>query len=179
MFSGWGIRTLSSQSPAYNPIGYHTGSIWPHDNSLIALGLRSVGAVEQALAVAQGILDMTLYQPYHRPPELFCGYDRVANNRPIQYPVACSPQAWATGTIFQLLQMMINLVPDAPNHCLRILDPALPKSIRQLSFKNLRIGSTSIDLEFTREQDPEGDGVVTTSCRVIKKRGNLRVIIEA
>ena len=180
MFSGWGIRTLSSQSPAYNPIGYHTGSIWPHDNSLIALGLRSVGAVEQALEVAQGILDMTLYQPYHRPPELFCGYDRVANNRPIQYPVACSPQAWATGTIFQLLQMMINLVPDAPNHCLRILDPALPKSIRQLSFKNLRIGSTSIDLEFTREQDPEGDGVHgTTSCRVIKKRGNLRVIIEA
>ena len=179
MFSGWGIRTLSSQSPAYNPIGYHTGSIWPHDNSLIALGLRSVGAVEQALAVAQGILDMTLYQPYNRPPELFCGYDRVANNRPIQYPVACSPQAWATGTIFQLLQMMINLVPDAPNQCLRILDPALPKSIRQLSFKNLRIGSTSIDLEFTREQDIEGDGVVTTSCRVIKKRGNLRVIIEA
>ena len=75
--------------------------------------------------------------------------------------------------------MMINLVPDAPNHCLRILDPALPKSIRQLSFKNLRIGSTLIDLEFTREQDTEGDGVVTTSCRVIKKRGNLRVIIEA
>ena len=76
--------------------------------------------------------------------------------------------------------MMINLVPDAPSHCLRILDPALPASIRQLSFKNLRIGSTLIDLEFTREQDTEGEGVrVTTSCRVMKKRGNLRVTIEA
>lgn len=180
MFSGWGIRTLSSQSPAYNPIGYHTGSVWPHDNSLIAMGLRSVGAVEQALEVAQGIFDMTLHQPYHRPPELFCGYGRVVGQSPIQYPVACSPQAWATGTIFQLLQMMVNLVPDAPSNYLRILDPALPASINQLSFKNLRVGATSIDLGFTCEQEAEGDLIrATTSCRVLKKRGNLRVTIEA
>ncbi len=180
MFTGWGIRTLSSQSPAYNPIGYHTGSVWPHDNSLIVMGLRSIGAVEQALEVAQGILDMTVHQPYHRPPELFCGYERIAGNCPIQYPIACSPQAWATGTVFQLLQTIVNLVPDAPSNCVRILDPALPANIRQLSFKNLRIGTTSIDLEFTREQDAEGEGMrVTTSCRVVKKRGNLRVTIEA
>ncbi|MCY7335404.1 MAG: amylo-alpha-1,6-glucosidase [Chamaesiphon sp.] len=180
MFSGWGIRTLSSQSPAYNPIGYHTGSVWPHDNSLITMGLRSVGAVEQALEVAQGVLDMTVYQPYHRPPELFCGYERVAGQSPIQYPVACSPQAWATGTIFQLMQMMVNLVPDAPSNYLRILDPALPANINQLTFKNLRVGATLIDLGFTREHDAEGDLVrATTSCRVLKKRGNLRVTIEA
>ena len=180
MFSGWGIRTLSSQSPAYNPIGYHTGSVWPHDNSLITMGLRAVGAVEQALEVAQGILDMTLHQPYHRPPELFCGYERTAGNSPIQYPVACSPQAWATGTIFQLLQMMVNLVPDAPSNYLRIIDPALPASIQQLTFKNLRVGSTLIDLEFAREQNVQGEEFrATTSCRVLKKRGNLRVTIEA
>ncbi len=180
MFSGWGIRTLSSQSPAYNPIGYHTGSVWPHDNSLIAMGLRSVGAVEQALEVAQGILDMTIHQPYHRPPELFCGYERTAGHSPIQYPVACSPQAWATGTIFQLLQMMVNLVPDAPSNYLRIIDPALPASIQQLTFKNLRVGSTLIDLEFAREQNVQSDEFqATTSCRVLKKRGNLRVTIEA
>jgi glycogen debranching enzyme len=180
MFSGWGIRTLSSQSPAYNPIGYHTGSVWPHDNSLIAMGLRSVGAVEQALEVAQGIFDMTIQQPYHRPPELFCGYPRIPGHSPIQYPVACSPQAWATGTIFQLLQMMVNLVPDAPSNYLRILDPALPASIHQISFKNLRVGATLIDLGFTREQNIEEDGSpATTSCRVLKKRGNLRVTIEA
>ncbi len=180
MFSGWGIRTLSSQSPAYNPIGYHTGSVWPHDNSLITMGLRSVGAVEQALEVAQGILDMTNYQPYHRPPELFCGYERTVGHSPIQYPVACSPQAWATGTIFQLLQMMVNLVPDAPSNYLRIIHPALPTSIRQLSFKNLRVGGTLIDLEFTREQVAQSEDLyANTSCRVLKKRGNLRVTIEA
>jgi glycogen debranching enzyme len=179
MFSGWGIRTLSSQSPAYNPIGYHTGSVWPHDNSLITMGLRSVGAVEQALEVAQGILDMTVHQPYHRPPELFCGYERRDGQSPIQYPVACSPQAWATGTIFQLLQMMVNLVPDAPSNYLRILDPALPSNMHQISFKNLRVGATSLDLEFN-QRDAEGEGLrATTSCRVLKKRGNLRVTIEA
>jgi glycogen debranching enzyme len=179
MFSGWGIRTLSSQSPAYNPIGYHTGSVWPHDNSLITMGLRSVGAVEQALEVAHGILDMTGHQPYHRPPELFCGYERKDGSSPIQYPVACSPQAWATGTIFQLMQMMVNLVPDAPSNCLRILDPALVSNIHQISFKNLRVGATLIDLEFT-QRDAEGEGLrATTSCRVLKKRGNLRVTIEA
>ncbi len=180
MFSGWGIRTLSSQSPAYNPIGYHTGSVWPHDNSLITMGLRSVGAVEQALEVAQGILDMTIHQPYHRPPELFCGYERTIGRSPIQYPVACSPQAWATGTIFQLLQMMVNLVPDAPSNYLRILDPALPASIDRIVFKNLRVGATILDLEFTRERVAEGENrPATTSCRVLKKRGNLRVTIEA
>jgi glycogen debranching enzyme len=179
MFSGWGIRTLSSQSPAYNPIGYHTGSVWPHDNSLITMGLRSVGAVEQALEVAQGILDMTGHQPYDRPPELFCGYERTDANSPIQYPVACSPQAWATGTIFQLMQMMVNLVPDAPSNYLRILDPALASNIHQISFKNLRVGATLIDLEFT-QRDADGECLrATTSCRVLKKRGNLRVTIEA
>ena len=173
MFSGWGIRTLSSKSPAYNPIGYHTGSVWPHDNALTAMGLRSLGRVEQALEVAQGLFDMTLLQPYERPPELFCGYERNSDSdRPVQYPVACSPQAWATGSIFQLLQMMLNLVPDAPGNQLRIIDPALPESINKLSLNNLRIGSTLLDLEFERSGS-------STACRVTKKRGNLRVIIEA
>jgi len=173
MFSGWGIRTLSSKSPAYNPIGYHTGSVWPHDNALTAMGLRSLGRVEQSLEVAKGLFDMTLLQSYERPPELFCGYDRNSeSDRPVQYPVACSPQAWATGSIFQLLQMMLNLVPDAPNNQLRIIDPALPEFINKLSLHNLRIGSTFLDLEFERSGS-------STACRVTKKRGNLRVIIEA
>lgn len=172
MFSGWGIRTLSSLSPAYNPIGYHTGSVWPHDNALIALGLRSHGYVDQALEVAEGILDMTVLQPYQRPPELFCGYDRLQGEEPVQYPVACSPQAWASGSIFQFLHMMANLVPDAPGNYLRIIDPALPESIDSLSMQNLRVGSTILDLEFERSGN-------ITACRVTKKRGNLRVAIEA
>jgi glycogen debranching enzyme len=172
MFSGWGIRTLSSSSPAYNPMGYHIGSVWPHDNSIIAQGLRSLGLVDQSLTVAQGIIDMSLSQPYHRPPELFCGYERDANSNPVQYPVACSPQAWASGTIFQLISMMVNLVPDAPTAQIHIIDPALLSSIRQLSIQNLRVGLTLLDLEFERVGN-------TTACRVSKKRGTLRVMIEA
>lgn len=172
MFNGWGIRTLSSLSPAYNPMGYHVGSVWPHDNSMIALGLRSLGLIDQALELSQGLFDMTLQQPYLRPPELFCGYDRTTDNTPVKYPVACSPQAWATGSIFQLLQMMVNVVPDARNNCLRIIDPALPATINSLSLHNLRIGPTLLDLEFERSGS-------TTACRVAKKRGNLRVVIEA
>ncbi len=172
MFNGWGIRTLSSLSPAYNPMGYHIGSVWPHDNALIAMGLRSLGLIDQALELSQGLIDMTSQQPYHRPPELLCGYERNGDNAPVQYPVACSPQAWATGSIFQLLQMMVNLVPDAQNNCLRIIDPALPESINRLSFHNLRVGGTVLDLEFERSGN-------TTACRVAKKRGNLRVVIEA
>lgn len=173
MFNGWGIRTLSSESPAYNPMGYHTGSVWPHDNALISLGLRSLGRIDQALEVATGLLDMALLQAYQRPPELFCGFERMdEGDRPVQYPVACSPQAWATGSIFQLLQMMVNLVPDAPSNYLRIIDPALPESIPHLSLQNLRIGSTLLDLEFERSGE-------TTACRVSRKRGNLRVVIEA
>ncbi|MBD2676397.1 MULTISPECIES: amylo-alpha-1,6-glucosidase [Nostoc] len=172
MFNGWGIRTLSSLSPAYNPMGYHIGSVWPHDNALIATGLRSLGLIDQALEIFQGLFDMTSQQSYQRPPELFCGYERNGNNAPVQYPVACTPQAWATGSIFQLLQMMVNLVPDAQNNCLRIIDPALPESINRLSFHNLQVGTTILDLEFERSGG-------TTACRVAKKRGNLRVVIEA
>jgi glycogen debranching enzyme len=172
MFNGWGIRTLSSLSPAYNPMGYHVGSVWPHDNSMIALGLRSLGLIDQALELSQALFDMMLEQPYLRPPELFCGYERTPDNAPVKYPVACSPQAWATGSIFQLLQMMVNLVPDARNNCLRIIDPALPESINSLSLHNLRVGPTLLDLEFERSG-------TATACRVTKKRGNLRVVIEA
>lgn len=172
MFNGWGIRTLSSVSPAYNPMGYHVGSVWPHDNAIIASGLRSLGLVDQTLELCQALADMMLYQPYERPPELFCGYERVEDKAPVNYPVACSPQAWATGSVFQLLQAMVNLVPDARNNCLRIIDPALPESINSLSLHNLRVGSTLLDLEFERSGS-------TTACRVAKKRGNLRVVIEA
>ena len=181
LFSGWGIRTLSSLSPAYNPMGYHIGSIWPHDNSIIALGLRTTAReipikspdlVDRTLELATGIIDMTLQQPYLRPPELFCGYERSAENTPVRYPVACSPQAWATGTLFQLLQVAINLVPDAANNRVRVIEPVLPDDLNCLSLHNLRVGSTILDLEFERSGN-------TTACRVAKKRGNLKVVFEA
>lgn len=176
MFNGWGIRTLSSFSPVYNPMGYHIGSVWHHDNSLIALGLRSLNLIEQSLRLAQGLIDMTLMQPYQRPPELFCGYEHEGFSSPVQYPVACSPQAWATGTIFQLITMVVNIVPNAPANQLRIIDPVLPKSIDHLSIRNLRVGQALLDLEFARAGGRMGD---TITCRVNKRQSDLRVIIEA
>ncbi len=181
MFSGWGIRTLSNLSPAYNPMGYHVGSVWPHDNGIIAFGLRaaarefpegSAGLIEQSLEVATGIFEMTFQQPYLRPPELFCGYERIEENTPVRYPVACSPQAWATGTLFQLLQAVLNLIPDAGNNYVRVIEPVLPEFLNRLSLHNLKVGSTLLDLEFERTGN-------TTACRVAKKRGNLTVIFEA
>ncbi|PZV01338.1 MAG: amylo-alpha-1,6-glucosidase, partial [Leptolyngbya sp.] len=170
MFSGWGIRTLSSSSPAYNPMGYHIGSVWPHDNGVIAAGLRAQGQIEQALEIAQGIFDMTIVQPYQCPPELFCGFERTPNSRPVRYPVACSPQAWATSTMFQMLQVMVNLVPDAANNCLHIVQPTLPASVSYMAINNFKVGQTLLDLEFERSHE-------ATACRVVRKRGNLRVVI--
>lgn len=172
LFNGWGIRTLSSHSPAYNPMGYHVGSVWPHDTALIAAGLRALGRTDQALELAQGLFDMTAQQPYFRPPELFCGFERSPEGSPVRYPVACSPQAWATGAMFQLLQIMVNLVPDASNNCLRVVHPTLPESVQFLSLHNLKVGQTILDLEFEKSNG-------ATACRVLRKRGNLRVVIEA
>ncbi|MEB3212166.1 MAG: hypothetical protein VKL39_12465 [Leptolyngbyaceae bacterium] len=143
-------------------MGYHIGSVWPHDNSLIDMGLRSHGFVDQALEIAQGIFEMTAEQPSYRPPELFCGYERTAGSSPIRYPVACSPQVWATGTIFQLLQMMGNLVPRAPENEVLIHTPQLPQFLNQLSLENLHIGNTVLDLEFERSGE-------ATACRIVKK----------
>ncbi len=115
---------------------------------------------------------MTFQQPYLRPPELFCGYKRRKENTPVRYPVACSPQAWATGTLFQLLQALLNLVPAAGNNYVRVIEPVLPEFLNRLSLHNLQVGSTLLDLDFERSGN-------TTACRVAKKRGNLTVIFEA
>jgi len=96
----------------------------------------------------------------------------VPDSSPVRYPVACSPQAWATGALFQLVQVIVNLVPDAPNNCLYIVHPTLPESVQCLTLTNLKIGQTILDLEFEK-------GNAATACRVLRKRGNLRVIIEA
>ncbi|MBC8121164.1 MAG: amylo-alpha-1,6-glucosidase [Gemmatimonadaceae bacterium] len=173
LFSGWGVRTLHSSSPAYNPIGYHTGSVWPHDNSLIALGLRSVGHVSQMLEIGSVLFEVAQNQSYYRLPELFCGFTRDGKHGLLaSYPVACSPQAWAAGCLFQILQAIVNLVPDAPSNCLRIIDPVLPDWLERLEFRNLKVGSSVLDLEFELAGS-------ATACRVTNKRGNLRVIIES
>jgi glycogen debranching enzyme len=166
--SGWGIRTLSSQSPAYNPISYHLGSVWPHDSAITASGLRAIGWVEAALAIGSNLLEMTAMQPDNRPPELFCGFDRQPGQAPIPYPVACSPQAWATGSLFQVLQLMINPVPNAPHQRFDLQQPALPPTINQLSLHNLAIGDARVDVTCVRS-----NGAIV--CQSSLRQGELTV----
>jgi glycogen debranching enzyme len=133
LFSGWGIRTLAEGEGRYNPIGYHVGAVWPFDNSFIAWGLRRYGFKAEAAKVAAGILDAA---PFFdgRLPEAFGGYDRAATNNPVQYPTACSPQAWSTGAPLLFLRTMLGLEPAGDQ---LITDPALPTRIGRLELLDI------------------------------------------
>src|SRR5581483_1110154 len=125
LFSGWGIRTMADGEGSYNPIGYHVGTVWPHDNSIIALGLRRAGRREEAARIALGIFEAAEFFR-HRLPEAFAGYERTRTHFPVEYPTACSPQAWATGAPLLLLRALLGL--DVVDGRL-LVDPALPSSI--------------------------------------------------
>ena len=150
MWTGWGIRTLSSDHPAYNPNSYQNGSVWPHDNGLIALGFRRYGFVEEAAQVARGISGAASYFQQHQLPELYAGLSRSPTTFPVQYLGANAPQAWAAGSCFSFLQMFLGFQPDAPNGVL-YLDPALPDWMPDLVVHDLRIDQMSFDLRFRRE----------------------------
>jgi glycogen debranching enzyme len=152
MFSGWGVRTLSSREPAYNPISYHRGTVWPHDNSIIAAGFRRYGADGDALRIFHGLADAAFYFPSHQLPELFCGFGRREYDIPINYPVACHPQAWASGTIPFLLITLLGLTPEAFDKRLRIVRPLLPDFLDGLELRRLRIGQARADLRFRRRE---------------------------
>jgi glycogen debranching enzyme len=154
MWTGWGIRTLSSDHPAYNPNSYQNGSVWPHDNGLIALGFRRYGFVEEAAQIARGISDAAAYFQQHQLPELYAGLSRSPTNFPVQYLGANTPQAWAAGSCFSFLQVLLGCQPDAPNGML-YLDPALPRWMPDLVLRDLRVQRMSFDLRFWR------DGAVT------------------
>lgn len=172
MFSGWGIRTMGSQSPNYNPISYHNGTIWPHDNSLIVKGLVQYGHQEEAATVTAALFDTARHFPYSRLPELFCGFAREGRfSRPVPYPVACSPQAWAAGTPLLLVQSLLGLQPDAANGVLRIVRPYLPAWAGELTLTGLRVGRGSVDLAFSSRSG-------RTECRVLRSEGDLRIVIE-
>jgi len=150
MFSGYGIRTMSERSTGYNPMSYHNGSVWPHDNSLCLIGMSRMGFTDEALKVALGLMRAAEHFEYARLPELFCGYPDELG-RPVPYPVACSPQAWAAGTPLVFLQVFLGLDPDAPNGVIRIR-PDLPDGMNRLSVRRLRIGSGTLSLTVTRRE---------------------------
>jgi glycogen debranching enzyme len=171
MFSGWGIRTMSKTATAYNPMSYHNGSIWPHDNAFIASGLKRYGHGPATNRVATALFDMAATVEYMRLPELFCGFTRRTPNRPVAYPLACSPQAVAAGAPFLILQAMLGISAVAPDNILTVNKPLLPAWLDSVELRNLKVGRSSISLVFTRRGE-------TTGFSVLDKQGDVRVLME-
>lgn len=172
MFSGWGIRTLSRREKRYNPIGYHLGTVWPHDNALIAAGLHRYGFDRQACRVFTAIVKAAQHFEHHRLPEVFAGFSRADYAVPVHYPVACHPQAWAAGAVPYMAETALGLIPEAFERRLRICRPVLPESIRWLEVRRLRVGNGSADLRFERTNH----GAIR--CRILEVTGDLEVIVE-
>jgi glycogen debranching enzyme len=149
-FSGWGIRTVADTEPRYNPMSYHNGSVWPHDNAIAAYGLARYGFKHGVLKVFTGLFDISLFVDLHRMPELICGFVRRAGEGPTLYPVACAPQAWSAASVFLLLQACLGLEIDAPRMQIRFTRPVLPESLEHISLRNLRIRDSSVDLSIDR-----------------------------
>ena len=168
MFSGWGIRTLSSLSPNFNPMSYQNGSVWPHDNSIIAAGLRRYGHDREANEVIESIFRAAHHFRYFRLPELYCGFTRDERYRatPAEYPVSCSPQSWAAGSAILFVKTILGLGARAWAKRLH-LRPHLPEWLREVNVRNLRVGAAQVDFVATHE-----------GVRVLDARGDLEVIVE-
>jgi glycogen debranching enzyme len=149
-FSGWGVRTLSSRERRYNPASYHNGSVWPHDNAIIGLGLARYGHAHEALAVTTALFDAASHMHLRRLPELFCGFERKRGKAPTLYPVACAPQAWAAVAPFALLQACLGMEIDCAASRLVMRRPRLPHFLDWLSIKRLQLGDARVDLMVRR-----------------------------
>jgi glycogen debranching enzyme len=149
-FSGWGIRTLSASEGQFNPMSYHNGSVWPHDNALIAMGLARYEFKQSVLKIMTGLYDASRYVDLHRLPELFCGFVRRPEGSPTLYPVACSPQAWSSASVFLLLQACLGLTIQAHDSAIQFSTPLLPDFLQEIRITNLKIGQTSVDLLLQR-----------------------------
>jgi glycogen debranching enzyme len=169
-FSGWGIRTLSSREARYNPMSYHNGSIWPHDNALIALGLARYDAKQAVGRVFKGLFDAAAYMDLRRLPELFCGFQRSRARGPTLYPVACSPQAWSAATPFCLLQASLGLELDPAARQIRLRNPHLPAFLDDVTLRNLSVLDAGADIAVRRR----GSDV---SLHVIRIDGDVEVSV--
>jgi len=169
MFTGWGIRTLGTGEIRYNPMGYHVGSVWPHDNAIIGLGLKRYGEEAKLQSLVTGFFESTRHFPDRRVPELFCGYDRAQFRVPVRYPVACSPQAWAAGASLLFCRTMLGLVPNAPADELLIVRPVLPEWLRSVTVEGLRVGESTIDLRYQRQGDH-------TFTEILRQTGSARIV---
>jgi glycogen debranching enzyme len=151
LFSGWGVRTVADTAIRYNPMSYHNGSIWPHDNALIGAGLAACRRRDDAGRIIKALLDAAMLMDQHRLPELFCGFPRRRGRAPVLYPVACSPQAWASGALFYLLQSMLGLDIDGRHRTVRFVGPLIPEWLGYVELMNLAIGDARVSLRLTSE----------------------------
>ena len=172
MWSGWGIRTLSADTVGYNPLGYHLGTIWPHDNAICAAGFARYGLTHETRKVATAMLEASTHFRDSRLPELFCGFDRASSPLPVPYPVACSPQAWSAGAVFQIIGATLGLQPSASEGRLDLVAPALPAWLSELRLLNVRVGSALVDLAFASTGDD------SVSVEVLRRSGDLDVVVR-
>ena len=169
-FTGWGVRTVASGEALYNPMSYHNGSIWPHDNAIVGSGLARYGFKDATLKILTGLFDASLFMDLHRLPELFCGFDRRPGEAPVQYPVAASPQSWASASVLYLLQACLGITVYGSQTVVRFSHPVLPEFLSQVRIRNLRVGAGSVDLQLERYEDDVG-------INVTRRDGDVRVIV--
>jgi len=167
-FSGWGVRTVASTEARYNPMSYHNGSVWPHDNAILAAGLARYGMREAASRIFDGLFAAATHIDLRRLPELFCGFVRRRNRGPTLYPVACSPQAWAAATPLSLLQSCLNLDFDFAESEITFRHPCLPPFLDEVALYGLRLGENSADVLLRRA----GSSAVVS---VLERRGKILV----
>ena len=168
MFSGWGVRTLSETTVRYNPMSYHNGSVWPHDNALVAQGFANYGLTEAASAVFRGLFDLSVFVDQHRIPELVCGFRRRPGEGPTLYPVACAPQSWAAAAVFMLLQSSLGISIRAPHRRIEFEHAALPDFLPWVKISNLRVGDATVDLLLERHEFDVG-------IQVLRRSGDVKI----
>jgi glycogen debranching enzyme len=168
-FAGWGIRTIASGEPRYNPMSYHNGSIWPHDNAIAAAGLARYGLTSAAARLLDAMLDLSQAVDLHRLPELLCGFHRRAEERPTLYPVACAPQAWAAGAVYMLIQAALGMEIDAVGKRITFCRATLPDSIDRLQLANVAVGEARLDVQLDRHAGDVG-------VSVLKRQGDVEIV---
>lgn len=169
-FNGWGVRTVAATEIHYNPMSYHNGSVWPHDSALIAAGMASYGFKQGTLKILNGLFDASLFLDLHRLPELLCGFSRRPGEGPTLYPVACSPQTWASAAVFLLLQSCLGLQIEAPRARLSFSQPVLPPFLEHVEIKNLQVGDAAVDLALERHDQDVG-------INVLRREGRIGIVV--
>lgn len=170
-FSGWGIRTVDAREARYNPMSYHNGSIWPHDNALIAYGLGCYEFKDRLVDLLNGLLDVANFLDLHRIPELFCGFPRRPSDAPTLYPVACSPQAWSAGSVFLLLQAMLGLSINGARSQVNFVHPTLPEFLDEVRLTHLYVGHSAVNLVLKRQKEGVSVNILRSDEPI-----NLRIV---